>query len=196
LLARVALPTLLSITVTNIEIAKATRDVLGRTGYLPGDPEWEAQGVFERVTRPRLETVTTGTKPDGSAHSEGYDENVVFYRLTYEDENQVALDRRFEAIAPLLWLRAGAVGEVVHRSGTPWALPDDAVYGVLFDVAAARDFASAVASREADVRHVFVVADAESAYQAAVSYLPSSVRFSTTRLYADYLHSFEINGKD
>lgn len=47
-----------------------------------------------------------------------------------------------------------------------------------------------------EIRHVFIVAEAESAYQAAVSYLPPSVRYSTTRLYADYLHSFEINGKD
>lgn len=185
-----------SITVTNNELGKSMRDALSRAGHLPGQPEWENEGVFEKVTRPRIETVVTGQKPDGVSHSKGLNENVAFYRLTYEDENQVALDRRFEAIAPLLWLRSGAVGEVVHRSEAPWELPGNAVYGVLFDVAAARDFAEAVAARETELHHVFVVADAESAYQAALSYLPTTIRFSTTRLYADYLHSFEINGKD
>lgn len=185
-----------SITVTNNELGKSTKRTLKRAGHLPGDPEWEAEGVFEKVTRPRIETVVTGRKSDGSPYSPGFEENVAFYRLTYEDENQVALHRRFEAIAPLLWLKSGAAGGVVHRSEKPWALPDDAVYGVLFDVAAARDFGRAIAARETELRHVFVVADAESAYQAALSYLPASIRFSTTRLYADYLHSFEINGKD
>ncbi|MFS2241239.1 site-specific DNA-methyltransferase [Microbacterium sp. OR16] len=185
-----------SITVTNNEVGRITSDSLRGAGYLPGDPEWEAEGVFEKVTRPRLKTVVTGQRPDGKHYSKGLAENVSFYKLTYEDENQVALDRRYQAIAPLLWMKSGGRGAVVHRNDAAWALPDDATYGVLFDVAAAHDFGRAVADRVNDVRHVYVVADAESAFQAAIQYLPATLRYSTTRLYSDYLHSFEINGKD
>jgi adenine-specific DNA-methyltransferase len=185
-----------SITVTNNELGRATSSSLRAAGHLPGDQEWEAEGVFEKFTRPRLETVVTGMRPDGRVYSAGLAENISFYKLTYEDENQVALDRRYEAIAPLLWMKSGAQGAVVHRDDTSWALPEDALYGVLFDVGAAREFGAAVAERENALRHVFVVAESESAFRAAVQYLPASLRYSTTRLYADYLHSFEINGKD
>lgn len=37
--------------------------------------------------------------------------------------------------------------------------------------------------------------DSESEFQEAVAYLPPELRVNSTRLYADYLHSFEINGK-
>lgn len=185
-----------SILITNNEVSKAAATRLRRARKLPGDPAWEAEGVFQSVTLPRIRNAVAGSSADDAAQGAPLKENVAFYKLTYEDENQVALDRRFAAIAPLLWLKSGATGDVVHRSDSPWALPPGSVYGVLFNVAAAHEFASEVTAREQELHHVFVVAESESAYQAAISYLPTSVRFSTTRLYADYLRSFEINGRD
>lgn len=184
-----------SILITNNEVSKVTSNRLRSTGALPGDDVWEAEGVFQSVTMPRINNAIRGSNNEDASNGAPLNENVAFYRLTYEDENQVALNRRFEAIAPLLWLKAGASGQVVHRPDGLWALPNESVYGVLFDVAAAHEFAEAVTKREKDLQHVFVVADSESSYQAAISYLPTSMRISTTRLYADYLHSFEINGK-
>jgi adenine-specific DNA-methyltransferase len=108
----------------------------------------------------------------------------------------VALGRKFEAIAPLLWMKSGSIGPVVGRAGDePWSLPDDATYGILFRTSQAKDFSDALASRHDSVRHIFIVSDSESAFQAALEYLPTEVRLGTTRLYSDYLHSFEINGK-
>jgi len=186
-----------AIVITNNELAKSTADELSKAGLLPGDSEWEAEGVFQKVTKPRIETIVTGKRADGSEFSTGLDENVVFFKLTYEDENLVALGRKFDAIAPLLWLKAGGRGEIVERDETMgWALPDKAIYGVLFDVASARDFADAVEARDQELTHLFVVADSESAFQTAVAYLPVEHRLNTTRLYSDYLHTFEINGKD
>ncbi len=185
-----------SIIITNNEIGSRTAAVLRKAGYRPGDAEWEREGVYEKVTRPRIETAVTGIRPDGSKHSEGLDENVAFYRLTYEDENLVALGRRFDAVAPLLWLMAGGVGPVVRRrEDALWALPTGAVYGVLFAPAQAKAFAELIAVHDRDLRHLFVVTDSESEFQEAVAYLPPELRLETTRLYADYLHSFEINGK-
>lgn len=185
-----------SILVTNNELSAATANRLRRSGHTPGDPEWEAEGIFQKVTRPRIQTVATGKRLDGSTYSEGLHENVTFLKLTYEDENLVALGKKFEAIAPILWMKAGGVGPVVRRdTDSQWALPDNAVYGVLFDPTGAKDFADAVDGHDRPLRHLFIVSDSESAFQAAVGYLPQELRLETTRLYADYLHSFEINGK-
>ena len=45
--------------------------------------------------------------------AEGFEENVEFLELTYLDPDDVDLDRAFEAVAPLLWLRAGGQGSTV-----------------------------------------------------------------------------------
>ncbi|MDO8382336.1 MAG: site-specific DNA-methyltransferase [Microbacterium sp.] len=184
------------IIVTNNEVGARNAADLRRTGAVPGDQAWEAEGVFHKVTRPRIETIVTGIRLDGSKYSNGLDENVAFFKLTYEDQNLIALGRRFDAVAPLLWMKAGGVGPVVRRRGDAlWALPSGAIYGVLFAPAQAKAFAELIAVHDCDLRHLFVVTDSESEFQEAVAYLPLELRLETTRLYADYLHSFEINGK-
>jgi adenine-specific DNA-methyltransferase len=55
-----------SISITNNELSAKTAGSLRQAGLEPGDPEWESEGVFERVTRPRIETVVSGIRPDGS----------------------------------------------------------------------------------------------------------------------------------
>ncbi|MFT2690590.1 hypothetical protein [Clavibacter zhangzhiyongii] len=186
-----------SIVVTNNELSRKTADALSRQQILPGHPDWEAEGIFEKITKPRITTIVTGERTDGSIFSEGHDENVAFFQLTYEDENLVALGKKFDAISSLLWLRAGGRGEVVQRDeAAGWALPGSAIYGVLFDVAKSREFADAVEAREAELTQLYIVADSESAFQAAVAYLPAEHRLKTARLYSDYLHSFEINGRN
>ncbi len=186
-----------SILVTNNELSARTADRLRTEGILPGEDAWEAEGVFEKVTWPRLRTVTTGVRADGTTFSGGYDENVSFFKLTYEDENLVALGRRFESIAPLLWLKAGARGNSIARHAEAgWDYSADGAYGVLFDVARAREFAGFLAKQDGPIRHLFFVTDSDAEYQASIDYLPPDLRFETSRLYADYLRSFEINGKD
>lgn len=184
------------IIVTNNEVGARNAAELRRTGAVPGDRAWEAEGVFQKVTRPRIETIVTGIRLDGSKYSDGLDENVAFFKLTYEDQNLIALGRRFDAVAPLLWMKAGGIGPVVRRRGDAlWALPSGAIYGVLFAPAQAKAFAELIAVHDRVLRHLFVVTDSESEFQEAVAYLPLELRLKTTRLYADYLHSFEINGK-
>ncbi|MGN7192446.1 site-specific DNA-methyltransferase [Curtobacterium sp. MCBA15_004] len=184
-----------SILVTNNEVSKVTAARLRRAGFLPGDREWEQEGVFEAVTVPRIANAVRGSDAQDASQGAPLNENVHFYKLTYQDENQVALDRRFEAIAPLLWMKAGAIGDVIRSREERWALSQRGTYGVLFDVAAAREFAGALEASQAAPRHLFVVAESESAYRAAVSYFPDRMRSVATRLYADYLRSFEINGE-
>ena len=157
---------------------------------MPGDPEWEAAGIFESVTKSRLSTVATGIRPDGTQYSDGLSENVEFFELTYEDRDRVSLGAAFEAIAPLLWMKAGAVGPRINKREGAWALPDGARYGLLFDASGWREFVDAINASEI-VTHAFIVTDSNSVFQQVVRELPPSVE--PVRLYENYLDSFQIN---
>lgn len=68
------------VVVTNNEVATAEQAALAEEGHRPGSDEWEARGVFRHVLRPRIETVISGTREDGSAYSgQIYAESVEFY---------------------------------------------------------------------------------------------------------------------
>jgi len=189
--------------VTNNEVSPDEGKQLQRRGLRPGDAEWSALGICDYITKPRIQAAITGRTPgdqpiagnytfvDEFPMEKGFAENAEFFTLTYEDPSLVSLGRRFEAIAPLLWLRVGAVGERIdHVAEGGWAIPSDAVYGVLFDTSAWGAFVAAAALRD-DLVHAFVVTDSIVEYQQVVARLDPSLK--TTRLYADYLRSFEIN---
>lgn len=103
------------------------------------------------------------------------------------------MGREFQAIAPLLWLRAGAVGERIDSiPETGWALTPS--YGILFDLDGLAQFATAVADAaiaDAVPRLLFVVTDSETEYQHAVERLP--VGIESVQLYEDYLSNFTVN---
>ena len=83
-----------SISVTNNEVSEAAASSLFRSGHRPGDPEWEARGIFQSVTQPRITAAITGVRPDGEpvdleyedgfSASHGFHENVEFFTMTYE----------------------------------------------------------------------------------------------------------------
>ena len=182
-----------SILVTNNEVGAKQAKTLRKEGHHPGDAEWESLGVFEYVTRPRISTIVTGMRPDGSTYSDGLTANVEFFNLTYLDPGTVRRGREFDAIAPLQWLEAGGVGQriaTIHDDG--WALTSQ--YGVLFTIDAITPFTAAVAEaarKEAPPRLVFVVTDSPVEYQTACERLPVGVE--TVRLYEDYLSNYTIN---
>lgn len=182
-----------SILVTNNEVGSKQAKVLRKAGHHPGDPEWEAHGVFQYVTRPRLSTVVTGKRQDGSVYSEGLDANVEFFDLTYLDPGMVRRGREFETIAPLLWMEAGATDERINAvPDAGWALTPR--YGVLFAIDALKPFAAAVtraATDETPPSVLFVITDSPTEYQHVVERLPIGI--TTVRLYEDYLTNYTIN---
>lgn len=193
-----------SVLITNNEVSDDEAKALVAQNHRPGMPEWEALGIFEYITKPRIAAAISGETPEGTAISgaykftdefpmaDGFEENVEFLELTYQDRDHVSLGHAFAAIAPLLWLKAGAQGPRIDRlpEGEPWALPADGTYGILFEPNAWRKFVKAVDKHES-VRHVFVVTDAVTAFQQVLSELPAGVE--ATMLYEDYLSTFEIN---
>lgn len=177
-----------SIVVTNNELGVKTAAKLRKAGYGPGDPEWEGEGVFEKVTRPRIETVVTGRRRDGSVFSDGFDENVTFTKLTYLDRDDVELGAAYRQVAHLLWVKAGGRGSVIEDLTGDYAIGDR--YAVCFNVNAWARFADDVAAHP-DVDVAFIVAGSATSYGQAKRALPDGVE--SYHLYENYLTNFEIN---
>ncbi|MCP4308599.1 MAG: site-specific DNA-methyltransferase [bacterium] len=192
------------ISVTNNEVSADEAKDLQSRGLLPGDAQWEEQGIFEHIGRPRIEAAITGMTPDGEPvkgdykftdefpMADGFDENVEFLELGYLDVEDVELDFAFESVAPLLWLRAGGTGPMIDRrcdeSGEPKQFDLTARYGVLFDPDRWRAFVKQL-TRTATT--VFVVTDSPSVFASVSAELPSSV--DAVRLYENYLSTYAIN---
>lgn len=188
-----------SIVVTNNEVSAAEADALRKAGHRPGDPEWEALGIFEHITRPRVTAAVTGQTPAGEPvkgdykftdefpMAEGFEENVEFLELTYLDPDDVELDLAFASVAPLLWLRAGGVGSVIEdRGSAPFAWTER--YGVLFDPDRWRGF---VEGLPPTATTAFVVTDSPALFAGVAAELPGHL--DVVRLYENYLSTFRIN---
>jgi adenine-specific DNA-methyltransferase len=185
--------------VTNNEVSVDETQQLREEGRLPGDPEWESLGIFEHITCPRITAAITGLTPEGEPikgeyrftdefpMEDGFEENVEFFELTYEDPERVRHGLGFEAIAPLLWLRAGGVGERIDSATEGFAVAD--TYAILFAMDAAAEFVSAVRATE-DLRIAYIVTDDEAQFQALVAQIPPG-RVESVRLYSAYLDNFK-----
>ncbi|WP_407727686.1 site-specific DNA-methyltransferase (plasmid) [Rhodococcoides fascians] len=192
-----------SILITNNEVSPAEAVELTDRGFRPGDPEWEERGIFHHITRPRIEAAITGVThqgreiqgeyADGQLFAAGLPANAEFFELTYEDPDLISLGRKFHSISPLLWLKSGGRGGRIDQPVESWSMPDNCNYGILFDTDHWREFVQAVTGRSDRTSHAYVVTDSEATFQQIISELPSSV--DSTRLYGDYLRTFEINTK-
>ena len=164
----------------------------------------EALGIFEHITRPRIEAAITGHLADGEPvqgeykfvdefpMSEGFNENVEFLELTYLNADDVELDKAFNGIAPLLWLRAGARGPIITECldafgrRRPYAWTE--CYGVLFDPDRWRRF---VENIPLAATTAFIVTDSQTTFQGIAAELPDSL--DVVRLYENYMTTFAIN---
>jgi len=188
------------ISVTNNEVSADEQKSLRKKNLRPGDPKWEALGICEYITKPRIEAAITGRTPEGKPikgdykftdefpMADGFEENVEFFDLTYEAPRPVAHHRSFEAIAPLLWLKAGAQGRRIDKPKEHFDVADS--YGVLFDLDAAQDFIAAVTASDT-VRIAFIITDDDRGFQSVCAELPAHVE--AVRLYESYLTNFVIN---
>ncbi|MGB3257774.1 MAG: DNA methyltransferase [Ornithinimicrobium sp.] len=234
-----------SISVTNNEVSANEQQDLIRAKRRAGDPEWEALGICNYITKPRIMAAATGhiygdpdqrqikgkykrfvtrtyhlvhegectnvdakPKKDGSppkcrkthrTHnlvtfeadwpmSDGFQENVEFFTLTYVNHKVVELDLAFTSIAPLLWMRAGSEGRRIDERGDTFEIAD--TYAVLFDMDASGTFLKEIDER-AGLRVAYIVTDDEPQFQSIASQLPEGIE--SVRLYETYLRTFTIN---
>lgn len=190
------------ILVTNNEVSADETGALRKRGLHRGDPDWEALGIFEHVTYPRITAAMTGTRPDGQPiegsykfgeefpMADGFAENVKFFRLNYLDPDEVDLGSQFDAIFPSLWLAAGGIGALVKATTSDMLVPPRAPYAILFQEERFRRFLKAIAGRP-ELTHVWLVTDSEDAFAEMRSALDPKLR--TSMLYRDYLRNFKIN---
>lgn len=190
------------ISVTNNEVSADEQRKLRKQGLRPGDPDWEALGICDYVTKPRIEAAITGKTPEGEPvkgdykftdefpMSDGFEENAAFFTLTYEAPLSVRHNRAFARIAPMLWMRAGSQGRIIEDLGEDgWDVAE--TYGVLENLDQAGDFVARAAEEES-VRTAFIVTDDDSAFQMVCRDLPSQVL--PVRLYESYLQNFMLRG--
>lgn len=188
------------VSVTNNEVSAEEQAKLRDQGLRPGDPEWEQWGICDYITKPRIRAATTGLTPSGEPikgeykfidefpMADGFEENAAFFTLSYESPWMIEADKAFAAIAPMLWLRAGAVGERIDSLEGGWAVADS--YGVLKDLDLASDFVAELQRRKG-IRIAYVVTDDDGRYQQVASEIPG---IETVRLYEDYLRNCESTG--
>jgi adenine-specific DNA-methyltransferase len=186
-----------SIAVTNNEVSAEEQQQL-RAKSRPGDAEWEALGICEYITKPRISAAVSGLTPDGDLmvgdyrfvdefpYKEGFLENVEFFSLTYEAPLRVASNREFQRIAPMLWLRAGARGRCIYDISAGWDVAD--AYGVLADLDRTQEFLKSIASD--GVVLAYVVTDEDRLFESIAQQLREHV--APVRLYESYLRNFEI----
>ena len=195
-----------SILVTNNEVSVGEAELLRRKGLKPGDPEWEALGIFEQVTRPRLISAFTGKTPDGQPiigeykfgdefpMAEGFDENIEFFRLDFLDTDEVARGEAFKAIVPILWMVAGCRGEREDSKGsTPWFIPKNSPFAVLIQEKQFRAFRTKLAERD-DIEWAFLITDSDDNFGQMRRTLGR--KYECVQLYKSYLENFRINSQD
>jgi adenine-specific DNA-methyltransferase len=191
------------ILVTNNEVSADEQDALRKKGLRPGDSGWEQYGICEYITKPRIEAAITGKTPDGEPvegeykfidefpMDEGFEENGMFFTLTYESPIMIGHNKAFTRIAPLLWLRAGSQGQCITSiPDNGWAVAD--TYGILFDLDRTTLFCQAI-GKSGSLRLAYIVTDDDRRFQAVTRHLPDSVE--PVRLYESYLANFRfVNG--
>lgn len=187
--------------VTNNEVGEKTAKELAENGIQPGTTKWEAEGICEAVTWPRIRACLTGKRPDGKPvpneyidgrpMSKGFEENVAYYRLDFLDPAEVKRGEMYSAILPILWMMAGASGDLELCKGTgKHHFPKACPFCVLLQEDHFKEFAAKLAERP-DITHVFLVTDSVEAFHEMRSQIGKCK--SCVQLYKSYLDNFKIN---
>ena len=166
-----------TILVTNNEVSVGEDELLRRQGLQPGDSGWKDLGIFEHISRPKIEAAITGHAADGEpVHgdyifvdefpmSKGFNGNVELLELTCLNADDIELDKAFNRISLLLWLRPGGRGAIIagclDASGSrrPYAWTEH--YGVLFNQNRWRRF---VEELPMTTTTVYIVTDSQSSF--------------------------------
>ena len=190
-----------SIMITNNEVSADEQKALRSKGLRPGDPEWEAFGIADYVTKPRITAAITGRTPDGDPikgdykftdefpMSDGFEANARYFTLEYLNPVMIEFGYAFSRIAPMLWLRAGQVGPIISEiPDRGWDLTDH--YAVIENCDDSPAFLAEIEARSG-ITHVFVITDNASVYQRVAQGLDDSIE--AIQLYESYLTNFAIN---
>jgi adenine-specific DNA-methyltransferase len=123
---------------------------------------------------------------------DGFKANAQFLKLGFLDKNSVAAYRQFRELLPLLWMKAGAIGECPTLKGKEipeyLILPENKM-AILTEEWAYAKFMDEMKDRQ-DIKTVFLVVDSENGFREMAAPLKWA---KTYQLYKDYLENFTIN---
>ena len=188
--------------VTNNEVSDAEAKEMRAKGLTPRDAEWESKGIAHYVTWPRTVCSILGKDINGnplkgkyiiddSLAAEGFKTNAIFFKLGFLDKTAVALGMQFKQLLPVLWMKAGCVGNLPEiRNDTPdmLVLPDNR-FAILINENAFASFEEEL-QQHPEIQTAFIVTDYEANYRAMVKSLNVETSY---QLYRDYLDNFRIN---
>ena len=190
------------IIVTNNEISEAERKEFESRGINPGDPEWDNRGIARYVTWARTVSSIKGVDVAGNPlkgayldserpYSLGFAANAVFFKLGFLDKNAVALGRQFKELLPVLWMKAGAIGEcpVLEEDNPGMLVLPKNKFAVLADERRYLEFVEEL-DKYPEIETVYIVTDSERAYRDMIAFMDGK---NTYQLYRDYLDNFRIN---
>ena len=190
------------IMVTNNEVSADEAKSLSEKGYHPGDEEWDKLGIARYVTWPRTVCSIEGHDVKGNPlkgnylgsdkpMSEGFKANAVFFKLGFLDKNAVALGRQFKELIPVLWMKAGAIGEcpTLHEEQPKMLVLPQNRFAVLADERYFMEFVEEL-DKHPEIETVYVVTDSDRAYRDMIAFMDGK---KTYQLYRDYLDNFRIN---
>lgn len=188
--------------VTNNEVSADEAKALSDSGYHPGDEEWEKLGIARYVTWPRTVCSIEGHDIKGNPlkgnylgsdrpMSEGFKANAVFFKLGFLDKNAVALGRQFKELIPVLWMKAGAIGEcpTIHEEQPKMLVLPKNRFAVLTDERYFMEFVEEL-DKHPEIETVYIVTDSDRAYRDMIAFMDGK---KTYQLYRDYLDNFRIN---
>lgn len=190
------------IVVTNNEVSAEEAVALSTKGYRPGDDAWNALGIARYVTWPRTVCSIKGCDVNGNPlkgnyvgldrlMSEGFLSNACFFKLGFLDRNAVELGRQFKELIPVLWMKAGAIGECpVYEEENPGmlVLPKNK-FAVLADERMFMEFIEEL-DKYPEIETVYIVTNSDRAYRDVIAFMDGK---NTYQLYRDYLDNFRIN---
>lgn len=123
---------------------------------------------------------------DNREMSLGFPENAIFYDIEYLEPSIVQADMAFNEIAPLLWMKAGSRGRIIHHCDK-YDISEN--YAVLFDYRYIGSFTREV-QKKTEIKTIFIVTDHDARYRDMCATFPDR---NVTQLYEAYLRSFEIS---
>lgn len=191
------------IMVTNNEVSEAEAKSLRKKGYQPGDEEWEKYGIARYVNWPRTVCSIKGHDINGNPlkgnylsndkpMEDGFAANAKYFKLGFLDKYSVEAYRQFRELLPLLWMKAGAIGECpsLEGKGIPsFMILDENKMAILTEECNYAVFLEQMKNRT-DIKTIFLVVDSEIGFRE----MAASFKWAKTyQLYKDYLENFSIN---
>lgn len=199
--------------VTNNEVSEDEAKALSARKLKPGDDAWEREGICRAVTIPRCKYAINGQRDDGTKLpgkyltgrdlSQGFDANLQAFSLSFLDPFEIERGGKFEDIAPILWLVAGAQGALDTANPKyfgpqkAWFWPDGAPFIVLLKERHAANCLAALQklpeAERAAVASLFLVTNSPEAFvEMSGDFAEMLPHARPAMLYKSYLDNFRL----